>query len=62
MFEVMFLQVISIGVVFLVGHFADPEVNNVQVGLWFIVGLVGLGCLISIFVRPKLRRVKLDEK
>ena len=56
------LQVISLGVISFVGYFADPSVNNVQVGLWSMVGLVGLSCLISLLVRPELRRVKIDKK
>ncbi len=33
-----------------------------QVGLWFMVGVTGLGCLVSVFVRPKLRRAIIDKK
>ena len=56
------IQVISIVVISFVGHFADPSVNNVSVGLWFMVGVIALACILTIFVRPELRRVKIDKK
>ncbi len=58
---VFFLQVLSIIVISFVGHFSDQSVNQVPIGLWFMVGVTGLGCLVTVFVRPKLRRVKIDE-
>ena len=55
-------QVISIVVISFVGHFADRSVNKVPVGLWFMVGVAGLACVLTVFVRPELRRVKIDKK
>ncbi len=42
------------------GYF--DSVDKESYGLWFMVGVTALGCIITIFVRPKLRRYNIDKQ
>ena len=46
-------------VISFVGHYSSTD--QVPVGLWFMVGVTALGFVIALFVRPELRRVKIDS-
>ena len=48
-------------VISFVGHYSSPDVDQVPVGLWFMVGVTVLGFVLALFVRPELRRVKIDS-
>ncbi|XP_064393751.1 heme transporter FLVCR1-like [Halichondria panicea] len=53
-------QLFSIVIITIMSYFNSVHMESV--GLWFIVGITALGCLITIFVKPKLRRVNIEKK
>ncbi len=60
MFLFLHLQLFSIFIITTMSYF--DSVHMEQAGLWFMVGVTALACLITIFVRPKLRRVNIEKK
>lgn len=46
-------------VISFVGHYSS--IDQVPIGLWFMLGVTALGLIVAVFVRPELRRVKIDS-